>query len=133
MKRMRLDNLSDDELVHRFAEAAKERGAAALDSEVRLANRMFYYMRNIDSELRSRGLESRRKLVSLLGSKDRFVRYYAAQHILALDPKQAREVIEWNARIGLMRLREMHVVSCDLTIVENTRRIEACPKVPALS
>jgi hypothetical protein len=59
---------------------------------------MFYYMRQIDTELRSRGLESRKKLVSLLQNKDRFVRYYAAQHTLALAPQHAREAIEWNAK-----------------------------------
>jgi len=39
MRKSRLNYLSDDILVTCFAEAAAERGAAVLDSEVRRANR----------------------------------------------------------------------------------------------
>ncbi|MGD9614248.1 MAG: hypothetical protein AB7H90_11355 [Alphaproteobacteria bacterium] len=54
MKRLGLAELSDDELVGRFIEAAKEQGLAVLDSDVRCANRMFRYMMAIDSLLRAR-------------------------------------------------------------------------------
>ncbi len=67
-----------------------------MDSEVRRANKMFYYMKAIDSVLRSRGLEARKKLLPLLDRKDRFVRYYAAQYLLAVAPERARAIIEWN-------------------------------------
>lgn len=46
--------------------------------------------------LRARGLQARNALLPLLDDKDRFVRYYAAQHALALAPSRARSVIEWN-------------------------------------
>ena len=91
-----LDALSDDDLVNRFAESAKERGSAVLDSETRRANRMFDRMWAIDSVLRTRGREARIKLVPLLDDKDRFVRYYAALYLLAIVADRARAVIEWN-------------------------------------
>ena len=47
MKKLKMDHLTDDELVTRFAEAAKARGHAVLDLEVRDANRMFHlYVEN---------------------------------------------------------------------------------------
>ena len=96
MKTSTLDNLSDDELIDRFAIAAKERGAAVLDSETRRANRMFDRMRAIDTVLRARGRGARMKLVRLMDEKDRFVRYYAALYLLGIAPDRAREIIEWN-------------------------------------
>jgi hypothetical protein len=100
MKQLNLNNLTDDELVERFIKAAKEQGYAVLDSEVRRANRMFHFIRAIDSLLRERGTKSRENLLPLLEHKDRFVRYYAAQALLGLVPERARAVIEWNAKYG---------------------------------
>ena len=82
--------------MRQFADAAKKRGLAVLDSDVRNANRMFRLMRAVDLVLRSRGLEARQSLLSLLNDQDRFVRYYTAKNALGLDPKRAREIIEWN-------------------------------------
>jgi hypothetical protein len=96
MKKLRLDSLSDDELVERFVIAAKGMGSAVLDSETRQANRCYHYMRAIDAVLRSRGRGSRFRLEVLLGHEDRFVRYYAAQKLLGIIPERARSVIEWN-------------------------------------
>lgn len=98
MKQLNLDNLTDRELVEGFVGAAKERGSAVLDSEVRHANRNFHYMRAIEEILRARGLKAREQLLPLLDDKDRFVRYYAAQALLGLAPERARAVIDWNAK-----------------------------------
>src|SRR5580765_6770626 len=96
MKRLDLNHLSDDDLVQRFAEASKKRGEAVLDSEVRDANRMFHYMRAVDSALRARGRHAREKLLPLLNDQNRFVSYYTAMHAFALAPERARSIIEWN-------------------------------------
>jgi hypothetical protein len=98
MTRHNLDALSDEELVTRFAEAAKQRGAAVLDSATRRANRIFRHMWSINNELRFRGKAARLKLIPLLDDKDRFVRYYAAKHLLSLVPDRARAEIERNAK-----------------------------------
>ena len=95
MNRPNLDKLSNAELVRRFAEAAKKRGLAVLDSDVRNANRVIQYMHAIDSVLRARGIEARKELLPLLDSEDRFVRYYSAKNLLGIAPSQARAVIEW--------------------------------------
>lgn len=96
MKRLNLNHLPTDELVRRFADAAIKRGEAVLDSEARDANRMFHYMRAVDSTLRGRGRHAREALLPLLNNKNRFVRYYTAVHAFALAPERARAIIEWN-------------------------------------
>jgi hypothetical protein len=60
-----LDDLSDDELIHHFSKAAKEMGAAVLDSETGRANLKFQIMWDIDLVLRSRGREARLKLLTI--------------------------------------------------------------------
>ena len=96
MKASTLETLSNNELVTRFAAAAKERGAAVLNSETRRANRMFDQMRAIDSVLRTRGRDARLQLLRLMDDKDRFVRYYSALYLLGMVPERARAIIEWN-------------------------------------
>src|SRR5438874_2492016 len=92
-----LNRLTDGELIQRFSNAAKEMGAAVVDSEIAKANLKFEIMWNVDAILRSRGREARLKLLPLLDEKDRFVRYYAAKKLLGLVPDRARAVIAWNA------------------------------------
>jgi hypothetical protein len=100
MNRSKLGDLSDTELVSRFAAAAKELGATVQDSATPQANSNFRFMEQIDVVLRARGRESRLLLLPLLDNQDRFVRYYAAQYLLGLVPDRARAVIEWNAKYG---------------------------------
>ena len=97
---MDLSSLTDEELIHRFSDASQAMGASVLDSESGKANRQFKIMWDIDLVLRSRGRTTRLRLLSLLDSKDRFVRYYAAKKLLGLVPDRARAVIEWNAKYG---------------------------------
>ena len=92
--------LAEAGLVERFAKLAHDAGAAVLDSETRQANRIFHYMEEIDTILRTRGRQSRLMLAPLLDDEDRFVRYYAAQYLLGLIPDRARKVVEWNAKYG---------------------------------
>ena len=91
MTNHKLAALDNEELINRFAIAAKQMGAAVLDSEVHKANRIFQVMGDIDLVLRSRGTEARLMLVPLLDDKDRFVRYYTARKLLALVPDRARD------------------------------------------
>ena len=100
MNRDQLTGIAEADLVERFAELARDTGAAVLNSEVAAANRALSSMWAIEDELRSRGPEARLKMAPLLDNKDRFVRYYAAQALLGLVPERARAVIEWNADFG---------------------------------
>jgi len=93
----RLNTLDDNELIRRFSIAAREMGAAVLDSGTSAANKKFQIMWDVDLILRSRGKAARLKLLPLLEEKDRFVRYYAAKKLLGLVPTRARAEIAWNA------------------------------------
>lgn len=90
--------LSNQELVTIFSEAARDMGAAVLDSNSRRANHAFERMDIVDRVLRSRGRAAHMALSSLLADKDRFVRYYGAKFLLPLIPDRARPVIEENAK-----------------------------------
>ena len=94
MKSQKLVDLDNDALVAQFVAAAKQRGLAVLNHEIRKANRIFQIMWDIDLVLRSRGKEARLRLVPLLDDKDRFVRYFAAKKLLGLVPDRARVGIE---------------------------------------
>jgi uncharacterized protein DUF2019 len=89
-----LRDMTTPELVVEFIAAARERGAAVLDSQAPRANRMYARMKEIDSILRARGQEARLALEPLLNSSERFVRYYAAIYLLGAAPEKARKVIE---------------------------------------
>jgi hypothetical protein len=97
MNRRKLSELGSLDLVQEFAVAARQMGAAVLDSEADRANRIFDRMESIDTCLRERGREARLELAALLDHPDRFVRYYAAEYLLGLVPLRARAVIEENA------------------------------------
>src|SRR5687767_2936353 len=94
-----VSEMAEKELITMFTDAAREMGAAVLDSDSRRANRAFGRMEAVDKELRSRGKAAHEKLFTLLAHNDRFVRYYAAKVLLSIVPDRAREVIEENARL----------------------------------
>ena len=96
MRKLDLVHLTNAELANRFAEAAKKRGRAIREGEVRDANRMYHYMDAIHSILRSRGLTARQELLPLLDGEDRYVQYYTAIQLLGVVPDRAREIIESN-------------------------------------
>lgn len=97
MKNRKIETLNDSELVDRFAELARQAGAAVLYCQVTRANRAILGMWTIRELLRSRGREAREQLVVLLDDQNRLVRYYAAKALLGLVPERARAEIEWNA------------------------------------
>jgi hypothetical protein len=100
MRQQNLSRVPIDDLIVRFAEIAKERGAAVLDLNSRRANVFYDRMKAIDDELRARGRDARLKLAPLLRDPDRFVRFYAAEKLLGLLADASRAVMEWNAKYG---------------------------------
>jgi len=98
MRQYDLTKMQIDDLITRFAELAKERGAAVLDLSSRRANVFYDRMKAIDNELRVRGVEARLKLAPLLRDPDRLVRFYAAEKLLGLISGESRAVMEWNTR-----------------------------------
>jgi hypothetical protein len=91
-----LKSRSEDELLVEYAVVARQLGEAVVNwrPAVRLTNRLF----SIEKEIKKRGLNSRLKLVALLKSDNRFVRYYTAQELYGLLPDQCRPIIEANTR-----------------------------------
>ena len=88
--------LSDEDLIALFRQQAHRLGSEVVDMEpaVQIARNLMA----IENELRLRGRTVRLRLLPFLEDQDRFVRYYAAQHLLGIAPVEARKVIEENAK-----------------------------------
>lgn len=93
-----LHRLSDEDLVKTFIEVANQLGEAVInwESGVNETKRLFA----IEKILRDRGTATRLKLMPLLDDENRFVQYYAANHLMALAPERCRQIIEANAKRG---------------------------------
>jgi len=98
MKSRYLSQFDNEQLIVKFAWAADKLGNAInlwLPTERETENLL-----SIRNEIRLRGPKARRQLIPLLEHDNRFVRYYAAQQLLALEPKRSRQIIEENAKQG---------------------------------
>ena len=98
MTNNRLTELNNLQVLEKFSKLAEQAGSAVLDSESNTANKALKGLWAIEDMLKSSGSDARLQLLPLLDHKNRFVRYYAAQALLALVPERARAVIEWNAK-----------------------------------
>jgi hypothetical protein len=100
------EGLSDDKLVQRFAEICVKQDEALLDTvcnevdspafdkAISRFNDLFDIMKDIDDELRKRGLSSRLALTKLYTHSNLQVRLQAARLTLAIAPTDAKQVIE---------------------------------------
>jgi hypothetical protein len=95
MIKRHLDTLTDADLAAEFRSAAQQLGEAVINWMPGSAETQRLF--EVTQELRSRGRQARMKLAPLLNDKDRFVRYYAARHLLGLLPDRTRKIIEENA------------------------------------
>ena len=89
MSKARLARLSNAELVALFREYAIMQERVLLDSNTRKYNKLYDKMAAIDAELRGRGLEARKALLTLLSDKNGRVRYAAAVKSLGVDRDRA--------------------------------------------
>jgi hypothetical protein len=88
--------LSDGELVVEFRSIAQRLGDDVVNWESGMA--ATERLRAVTAILRGRGRGARLRLTPLLDDENRFVRYYAARHLLALLPERSRKIIEENAK-----------------------------------
>jgi hypothetical protein len=88
-----LSHLSCSSLVELFAEAAAANGHAWENAKPRLANNAYGVKVKVFRELRSRGIEAQRSLLSLLDHPDRYVRCAAGTYALDFDPQAAEPVL----------------------------------------
>jgi hypothetical protein len=101
MKPVNLKAMTVDQLVERFAEIgvaqdkSLEEGEDWIDGNVNHEfNRLFAQMREIDTELRLRGLDARLALQQLYRHPNIQVRLHAAKCTLGVAPDAARQVIQ---------------------------------------
>lgn len=94
MKRHGLHNMSIAALVFRFAELAVEQDRALLGFDTKEVNRIFWRLKEIEDELKSRHGDQRRALMSLYDHPNPQVRVKAAKATLAVAPEAARAVLE---------------------------------------
>ena len=90
----KLNDLTVDELVNRFAEIGIAQDQAELMGEIRKFNKLFDQMHAVDIELRARGTQARLALLRLFGHENIQVRLQAAKWSFGVAPDAARHVIE---------------------------------------
>lgn len=94
MSKKRPDNLTDDQLVHRFIEISLAQNEALLLDEIAKYNRLFDQKIAVLNELKSRPGDRRRTLLSLFAHPNVQVRLNAAKATLAVEPAAARQLLQ---------------------------------------
>lgn len=80
-----LKKMPEQALVHQFREFALDQESALLDSDTAKYNRLYKKLEAIESELKVRGPEARKALLTLLDDANLRVRYEAARRLLAVN------------------------------------------------
>jgi hypothetical protein len=94
VKRLKLEEMSVDELVERFAEIGIAQDQAELMGEIGKFNSLYRQMDATEKELRRRGREARLALLHLYDHPNMQVRLKAAKRTLGVAPEAARKVIQ---------------------------------------
>jgi hypothetical protein len=94
VKRVRLADVSTEDLVDRFAQIGVEQDQALLGGQIAKFNRLFELMSDVSNELKARTGDHRRSLVRLYEYPNMQVRLKAAKHTLAVLPIEARQQLE---------------------------------------
>jgi hypothetical protein len=94
VKRLKLQDLSVDQLLERFTAIALEQDQALLMDEIARFNKLFDQMDAVKKELRSRSGDQRRALLALYDHPNIQVRLKAAVGTLAAEPESARKLLQ---------------------------------------
>jgi enoyl reductase-like protein len=94
MKRIKLQDMTVEQLVQRFAQLAVEQDNAALANTTGEVNRLFRLLMAISDELKSRAGDQRHALLPLYEHPNLQVRVKAAKATLAIAPQAARDVLQ---------------------------------------
>lgn len=100
MRRVRLNEMTTDELIERFAEIGVAQDKAELMGERSKFNQLYRQMNLTEKELRTRGHAARLALLTLYDHPNMQVRLNAAKRTLAVAPDAARRAIEAISRSG---------------------------------
>lgn len=94
MNRVKLSEMTTEQLVQLFADLAVQQDAALLYRAQREVNKIFWKLEEIKSELKSRPGDDRSALLPLYNHKNMQVRVKAAKATLAIAPEAARAQLE---------------------------------------
>jgi len=94
MKRLKLDSLSVDELVERFAVICVAQDQALFDDAYAKFNRLYKEMDAVEKEIRARGVDARLALLKLYTHPNMQVRVQVAKCTLGVAPQAARQLLE---------------------------------------
>lgn len=94
MKYAKLEDMTVDQLVDRFAEIGVAQDQAEIMGEIGRFNSLYRQMDATEQELRRRGREARLALIRLYGHPNMQVRLKAAKRTLGVAPEAARKVIQ---------------------------------------
>lgn len=89
-----LSSLTEQALLDLFVEYAIEQDDALLGFEVARSNRMYWAIKDVTNELKSRPGDRRRALIPFYRHGNPQVRFKAAEATLALESAAARAVLE---------------------------------------
>ncbi len=93
MKAAQLKGLTTDQLVEKYRELSARHGHAIEAGNHKAANRDFDVIVAINKELRARGIEAHRQLLSLLNDQEPGTRCWAATDVLAFAPQEGERVL----------------------------------------
>jgi len=94
MKRVKLSDLTNEELAQQFAEIAVQQDVALLSRMQTNVNRLFWRLEAIENELKSRPSDQRSALLPLYNHKNKQVQVKAAKATLAIAPEAARAQLQ---------------------------------------
>ncbi len=94
MKQAKLDQMTIDQLVTRFAEIGVAQDEAELVGEIGKFNSLYRQMDATEKELRRRGPEARLALLNLYDHPNMQVRLNAAKRTLGIAPDAARHALQ---------------------------------------
>ena len=89
------------ELLAQFRNACLAQYDTYLTDDVSKRNKLFDYLLAVTRELKRRGVEERRSLLTLLADKNPQVRLKAAKHVYSVAPVEAKACIEAIAASGV--------------------------------
>ena len=94
VRELKLDWMTVDQLVERFAALALEQDRALLEENIKRVNQLYDALKDVEGELKLRSGDQRRALLRLYDHKNPQVRLKAVMATLAVAPETARPMLQ---------------------------------------
>ncbi|WP_075005837.1 DUF2019 domain-containing protein [Stigmatella aurantiaca] len=99
MKAAQVQGLTADQLVEKYRELSARHGRAIEAGNHKAANRDFDVIVAVNKELRARGIEAHRELLTLLNDPEPGTRCWAATDVLEFAPREGEQVLAELAKV----------------------------------